>query len=125
MGREFVVDAVAGKERHPAALDVADGDSRRRRAVRRVDGDFDDVVEELVEPGAAEDPDRDGPRQDAAALLVDDDGVVDVDVEELEDDEESPFVSVLVADVFVSAPEDSEDDALTVFEPPEERLSVL
>jgi hypothetical protein len=48
---------VAGQEGDPPAPDVADGDGRRRRPVGRVESDLDRVVEEGVEPGAAEDPD--------------------------------------------------------------------
>ena len=45
------------QERDPAAADLADHDRRRRLAVRRVDLDLVDDVEERVEPRAAEDAD--------------------------------------------------------------------
>src|SRR5439155_17311776 len=44
-------------ERHPTVADRADGQRSRRRPVRRVDLDLLPVVQERIEPGAAEDPD--------------------------------------------------------------------
>lgn len=49
--------AVSRDERDPAALDLTDVQRGGRGAVRRVDLDLLDVVEEGVEAGAAEDAD--------------------------------------------------------------------
>jgi hypothetical protein len=53
--REFVLHAVARKERDARPADGADRDRRRRRPVRRLDADLLDVFQERVEPRAAED----------------------------------------------------------------------
>jgi hypothetical protein len=53
--RQRVLRAVAGQERDLLPLYGADRDRRRRLAVRGVDLDLTDVVEQPVEAGAAED----------------------------------------------------------------------
>ena len=118
VGRELVVDAVPGQEGDPAPGDGADGDRRRRRAVRGVDRDRDDVVEELVEAGAPEDPDLDvvGPGQEAAALPDDEAGDGD-------EDDDSAFFSGFVSDFVSLLPSDDEDDDVEEDDLP--RLSVL
>ena len=68
VGRQLVVDAVAGQEGHAPVADRAEGHGRRRRAVRRVHRDEGDVVEEAVEPGPAEHPDRPGGRSRRGGL---------------------------------------------------------
>ena len=60
MRRELVLHPVAGDERHALALHLADRYRSGGFAVRRADLDLGDVVEERVEPGAAEDADPDG-----------------------------------------------------------------
>jgi hypothetical protein len=57
VGRVLVLLPVPREERYPASSDLAEGDGTGRRAVRRLDGPFLDVLEQRVEPGAAEDPD--------------------------------------------------------------------
>jgi hypothetical protein len=52
-----VVLAVPGQERHPAARHLADQDRLARLAERRLDRHLLGVGEELVEAGAADDPD--------------------------------------------------------------------
>jgi hypothetical protein len=52
-----VVAAVAGDEGDAAAADLAEHERVARRAVRRLDDDLARVVEEGVEPGAADDAD--------------------------------------------------------------------
>jgi hypothetical protein len=123
-----VVHAVAGEEGHPPAFHGADRDRRRRRAVGRVHRHLDDIVEELVEPGAAEDPELDGVhgrrRQEAAA-------VPDVEVDAFEpeesddDDVELEPESLLVDDESLLAESLDDDvvDEADFFDP--ERLSVL
>ena len=49
-----MVGAVPGQERNRPPAHRTDGDGRRRRPVRRVDGHMGDVVEELVEARPAE-----------------------------------------------------------------------
>ena len=56
---ELVLHAVAGKEGHPSPLHRPDGDRPGRLAVRRVDLEVLDVVEERIEPRATEDSDAD------------------------------------------------------------------
>ena len=55
-----MVDAVPGHEPHPAAVDLTDHDRPGRRPERGRDVDLLGVVEERVEPRAAEDPHLDG-----------------------------------------------------------------
>jgi hypothetical protein len=94
--------------------------------------DLDDVVEELVEPGAAEDPEDDvvGTGQEAAAVLDEDDevdgveGVEDVE-EDDEEDDESLFVSLLVEVAFASDEPLSDEVVVDDGFEPDERLSVL
>ncbi len=57
MRRELVLQAVARDEGDAPSGDRPDRHGRRRRAVRRVDGDLFDVVQEGVETGPAEDAD--------------------------------------------------------------------
>jgi hypothetical protein len=61
-GDELVLVPVSGEEGDPASGHGADGDRRGGSAVGRVHIDFRDVVEELVEPRSAEDPDLGGCR---------------------------------------------------------------
>ena len=58
--REPVVAPVPREEGDPAAGDLADDDRVGRRSVRRLDHDLLGVVEERVEPGAAQHPDLGG-----------------------------------------------------------------
>jgi hypothetical protein len=123
MGRQLVVDAVAGQEGDPPTLDRADGDGRRRCAVGRVHRHLDDVVEELVEPGAADDPQgRPGVAQEAAAGVEElAAGLVsDFDSDFFSDDEDDDSL------LFDSDDDDDEedDDEDADFDEPE-RLSVL
>src|SRR5262249_45304377 len=55
--RQLVLPAVAREEGHALSAELADDERRRRFAVRRLDLDLLDVVEERVEARAAEDPD--------------------------------------------------------------------
>src|SRR3954469_19004901 len=57
MWRELVSAAVPGDERHPDVLERPDRHRCRRSAEGRRDLVLFDVVQELVEPGPAEDPD--------------------------------------------------------------------
>ena len=57
VGRDRVPPAVPRQERHAPPGDVGQEDRIRRRAIRRVDLDLADVVEERVEARPPEDPD--------------------------------------------------------------------
>jgi hypothetical protein len=64
-----VVFAVPGQERHPAAGHLADGNRLARLAERRINLDYFGIGEELVEPGAPDDPEvRDGRHGGCVAL---------------------------------------------------------
>ena len=103
--------AVAGQEGHPPAADRADRDGRRRRPVGRVEGHLDGVVEERVEPRAAEDADLGLGRGPAHAILL---SVFDELLDDESDDDEDEDEELdVVSFSFVLDP------------PPPRRLSVL
>jgi len=62
--RELVLAPVPRQERHANPAHVADGEGRRGRPVRRLDGDLVDRVDERVEPRPPEDPDGRGAQSD-------------------------------------------------------------
>jgi hypothetical protein len=81
----LVVRAVAREERHPPLTDDPEAHRCRRRTERRVDVDLFDVLEQLVEPGPAEDADL-GQRAGHQEALA----VLDVEVPEPEADPPEP-----------------------------------
>ena len=100
-----VLGAVAGQERDTAAADVAEVHRAGGRPVGRVDLDLVDAVEEVVEPGAAEDPDLGALRHQLAfaALFVLE--------EELDDDEPDDELEASFDVEPFEAPVEPPDDA--------------
>jgi hypothetical protein len=98
---------VSRKERNRAPFDLADGDRTRRGAVRRIDLDLFDIVEERVETGASKDPYLCATGHAGFSPLV----LVDSFLPPLLVGSEEGFVS----EVLVSEPEEAELDEEEVF----------
>jgi len=67
--RELVLASVPREERHGDAPNVADVERRRGVTVRRLHGNFLDVLEEGIEAGSPEDPDADGAQAERSLVL--------------------------------------------------------
>jgi hypothetical protein len=87
--RKLVLDTVTRDERHPATGDRPDRRRRRRRAVRRFDGDLLDVLQEGIEAGPTEHADLDGlGHADFSVDDPDEDFLSDPDPDPEEDEDE-------------------------------------
>jgi hypothetical protein len=122
--RELVLPPVAGQERHPHAADVADRDGRRRLAERCVHGHLVDGVDERIEPGSPEDPDRGSAQDDPFDVPAGCFEPPDPDDPDDPDDEDPPLPESDEDVVFDVDFSDEPDDPPSLFDGVD-RLSVL